>query len=187
MYDERGKEAAELLGVAVDALDHFPRCPPVVERHVELHAVAGQVAAEGVGGGPPHAAAGVGGDYVDGLLKEGNDREQHGDPYEMNDWAATQRLVDEVAKYLGSEELEPDVAQEQDGDRRRESLLGPQIGPEQARVLPEGNTRPGRGCVVHMRQSHNLGRMRNKDRHGAACRLPLRRTPAHVSRPNPGG
>ena len=120
-------------------LYHLPRGVPVMEGHVEHHAVAGQVAAQGVGRRPADASARVGGGDVDRLLHEGDDREGHRDADEASDGGARQRLVDEVAQYLGAEELQADVAEEQDGGQRDERLLGAQIRHQQADVSPEGH------------------------------------------------
>ena len=75
VYDERREEAAKLLGVAVYPLDHLSGRVPVVEGHVEHHAVAGEVAAQGVGRRPANAPAGVGGGNIDRLLHEGDEGE----------------------------------------------------------------------------------------------------------------
>ena len=142
--DEGGEEPAELVGVAVDSLDHLPWRMVIVEGHVERQAVLPEIAPERVGSGPTHPSAGVRGQHVDELLHDRYDGEEPSGGYKPADGASGQGLVYEVPDYLWVDELQPNAGEEQHRHRGHHARLRAQVADQQVDVLPEAYAQSGR-------------------------------------------
>ena len=135
LEDEQREEGAELVRVAVHALDHLARGAVVVVGHVQREGVGGEVLADVVCGGPAHALGEVGSEDLHELLdhRDGDEGARRGG--ERPHSGSLLRFVYEVADDLREGELEAQAEEEQDsqGDDKRE--LGAQVAPEEAAVL----------------------------------------------------
>ena len=135
LEDEQREEAAQLVRVAVDTLDHLPGGAVVVVRHVQRQRVRGEVLADVVGGRPAHPLREVGGDDLHDLLKHRDGHERDRRDRERLHRGALLCLVYEVADYLRQDELKPKAEEEQNAQGDHERKLRPQVAPKQAAVL----------------------------------------------------
>ena len=104
-----------------------------------------QIGPECVSGSPTDAAAGVGGKYVDGLLRERDDGEERSRADQPADGTAGKCLVDEEPDYLGIDELQADAREQQhrhDGDQ---ACLRAKVVDQQVDILPEAYAQSRRG------------------------------------------
>ena len=132
---KEGEEGAELVRVAVDALDHLARCAVVVVGHIQREGVGGEVLADVVGGGPAHALGEVGGEDLHELLDHRDGYEGARSGRECPHSGALLRLVYEVADDLREGELEAQAEEEQDAQGEDEWELWAEVAPEEAAVL----------------------------------------------------
>ena len=141
---EAGEEAAKLVGVAVDSLDHLTGRMVIVEGHVERQAVLPEIGPERVGSGPTDPSARVRGQHVDELLHDRYDGEERGGGDQSADGASGKRLVYEVPDYLRVDELQADAGKQQNRQRGHHAPLRAQVADEQFHVLPEAYAQSGR-------------------------------------------
>ena len=154
--DEGREESAQLVGVAVDSLDHLARRMLVVEGHVERQAVLREIGPESVGGGPADAAARVRRQHVDELLGNRDDREERGGAYQPADRAAGESFVDEVADYLRAEELKTDADEQKRRHGGHQARLRTQVARQQVYVLTETYAGSRRGQRLEALSCHGF-------------------------------
>ena len=135
LEDEQREEGAQLVRIAVDALDHLPRRAVVVVRHVQRQGVPGEVLADVVGGRPADPLREEGGEDLHHLLKHRDGYERDRRDRERLDRGAFLGFVYEVADDLRQDELKPKADEEQNAQGDDERKLGPQVAPKQAAVL----------------------------------------------------
>ncbi len=117
------EEGGQLGHVTVDALDQFSGRMVVVEAHIKIERVPGQLGAQVVGGGPCHIFAEIFHTDRHPLLDQGDsDKSQRGHgkgPHGL----ASQRFIDERPHDLRGNNPQADAAEQQDSQQDKASLL----------------------------------------------------------------
>ena len=134
---ELREEGGEGAYVAVDALDQGAGGIGLVEGHVELKRVQRQIHAQGVGGGPGHTLAEVGGAHRGELREHGDAHEDQGEAGKIGHGRAGHGAVDEAADELRAGELQGHRAEQQHGEARHQPALGREVAPKQSEVLTQ--------------------------------------------------
>ncbi len=142
--DEAGEEVAELVDIAVDALDEGAGGVGIVEGGVESQNVEGEVGAQVVGGGPADILGHPRLDEGDSLRQQRNAEKTTGDAEEHAQVIAGPRAVDKAAQQLRGQQLKRDPGHQQDTEQDRPPPLRPEIGGQQPPVITRRDTQPGR-------------------------------------------
>ncbi len=121
---ELREEFGHLGDITVDALDHFARGVVVVEAHIQVKAVPGQLSAQGIGRGPGDIFAHVGDPDCHHLLDEGDADKQQRRDHQAVERAVPQGGVDKIAHDLRVDHLQANIAKQQDGQQDKTTPLG---------------------------------------------------------------
>ncbi len=125
--DKLGEVLGHVADFGVDTLDQLAGRAQLVEAHIQAQDMGGQIAAQGVGGGPAQVLGEVDADGGQRLLGNDNDEEQNRQSDQGGGVLAAGGPVDEAPNDLRREQLEADAAQKQQGQQHHTPAIGLQV------------------------------------------------------------
>ena len=141
MNDKLGEEIGEGRGVTVDTLDHFTGATNVVEAHVQVQTVEGEVVPHLVRCPPAYILAEVGAQDLYDLSREPDTEKQESGEDEVGYEAVGLRRVDEESKDLRVCEVQTDTRSHAEGKCQDSGLVRAEIPRQEGKIVPKGDAR----------------------------------------------